>query len=366
MNEMIQKSGTMALSSVRHQQLKIKLTLGSLSALLVVVVLVSAGSGAVTVPPANVAAVLFAQIGIDLPWGFEPQHELVVMSLRLPRIILGTLVGASLALSGAALQGLFRNPLADPALVGVSSGAALGAVSFIVLGGSVAMAVPDGAQHFMLPMAAFAGGLAVAFLVYRIGIVDGQTQVATMLLAGIAINAIASSLIGVLVFNSDDQQLRDLTYWTMGSLSRNTWAMLTPVIPFLLLPCFALPVLARAMNAYVLGEREAGHLGFDVERLKKLTIVLTSLAIGAAVAVSGIIGFVGLVIPHLTRLLLGSDHRQVLPCSMLLGATLILVADIIARTVVIPAELPIGVVTACIGGPFFLWLLVNNRVLKGL
>jgi iron complex transport system permease protein len=342
-----------------------ELTLLALTVLLIATMLTAICTGAVPVSPGQVGSILMSKIGVILPWQFEARQELVVMSLRLPRILLGLLVGAALALSGAALQGLFRNPLADPALVGVSSGAALGAVSFIVAGGTLLTVVPDGLQPFLLPIAAFAGGLIVALLVYRIGVVDGQTHVATMLLAGIAISSICTALIGMLVFSSDDQQLRDLTFWTMGSLARNTWSLLLPVLPFLLVPCFVLPLLARGMNAYILGESEAGHLGFDVERLKSLTIICTSMAIGAAVAVSGIIGFVGLVVPHLARLLLGSDHRRLMPCSILLGSILVLFADALARTLVVPAELPIGVVTSCIGGPFFLWLLMNKRTLRG-
>lgn len=341
------------------------MTMVGLAGLLVLALLTALCSGAVAVSPGQVASILFSKIGVDLPWGYEMRDELVVMSLRLPRVFLALLVGATLALSGAALQGLFRNPLADPALVGVSSGAALGAVSFIVAGGALLSWVPNGLEPFLLPLAAFVGGLTVAALVYQIGVVDGKTQVATMLLAGIAINSICAALIGMFVFNSDDQQLRDLTFWTMGSLARNTWSIFLPVTPFLLAPCFVLPLLSRAMNAYVLGESEANHLGFDVEKLKKLIIVFTSMAIGAAVAVSGIIGFVGLVVPHLARLLLGSDHRRLMPASILLGSTLVLIADIIARTAVVPAELPIGVVTSCIGGPFFLWLLMNKRMLHG-
>ncbi|MCY4263971.1 MAG: iron ABC transporter permease [Gammaproteobacteria bacterium] len=354
------------LQKLRARQFRNRLTHVFLVCGLFGAALVSVCSGAVAVTPGQIASILGERLGIALPWTYEYQHELVVISLRLPRIILGILVGGTLALSGAALQGLFRNPLADPALVGVSSGAALGAVGFIVLGGSVAGLLPEVFGPFYLPTAAFAGGLLIAVLVYRIGVVDGRTQVATMLLAGIAFNAICSALIGMFVFNSDDQQLRDLTFWTMGSLSRNTWGMLLPVFPLLLLPCVVIPLLSRSLNAYVLGESEAGHLGYNVEQLKMLTIVFTSLAIGAAVAVSGIIAFVGLVVPHLARLLLGSDHRQVLPCSLLLGAILILLADVISRTMVVPAELPIGVVTSCIGGPFFLWLLINKRMLRGI
>ena len=354
------------LSGFAARQQRIKITVTGLGCALVLAIIASVCSGAVAVTPAQVASILAAQVGLNLPWDYQPQQELVVISLRLPRIVLGMLVGATLALSGAALQGLFRNPLADPALVGVSSGAALGAVGFIVLGGSLAASLPASLQAFGLPAAAFGGGLSIALLVYRIGAVDGRTRVGTMLLAGIAFNSLCGALVGMLVFNSDDQQLRDLTFWTMGSLSRNTWGTLLPIFPLLLLPCLVLPLLARSLNAYVLGESEAGHLGFDVEKLKKLIILFTSLAVGAAVAVTGVIAFVGLVVPHLVRLLLGSDHRQVLPCSLLLGAMLLLLADMVSRTMVVPAELPVGVVTSCIGGPFFLWLLINQRTLRGI
>ena len=343
-----------------------KITLSGLMIALLLTIVLAACSGAISISPVQVGAIIFEKMGVALPWEFEAQQEMVVTGLRLPRIVSGIFVGASLAAAGAALQGLFRNPLADPALIGVSSGAALAAVGVIVLGYETAAGIPVALRPYLLPVSAFFGGLAAVSLVYRIGTVNGRSLVATMLLAGIAINAICNAFMGLLIFISDDQQLRDLTFWTMGSLSRNTWEMLLPVLPFMLAPLIALPLLSRAMNAYVLGESEAGHLGYDIERLKKATILLTTLAIGAAVAIAGIIAFVGLVVPHLVRLLLGPDHRHVLPGSILLGATLMLIADIVSRTIVVPAELPIGIVTSCIGGPFFLWLLVNKRMLRGL
>ena len=341
-----------------------KVTLSGLAALLLVITVLAVCSGAVPIAPAQVTAILLQNLGIQVPWNFETQQETVVMGLRLPRIVLGIFIGAALAVAGATLQGLFRNPLADPALIGVSSGAALAAVGFIVLGQGLAETVPMPLRSYLLPVFAFFGGLIAVLLVYRIGTVNGRSMVLTMLLAGIAINAICNALMGLLIFVSDDQQLRDLTFWTMGSLSRNTWRLVLPVLPFLLIPLIGLPLLARAMNAYVLGESEAGHLGYDIERLKKAAILLTTLAIGAAVALAGIIAFVGLVVPHLVRLLMGADHRYLFPGSILLGATLILAADIISRTIVAPAELPIGVVTSCIGGPFFLWLLMNKRMMR--
>jgi iron complex transport system permease protein len=337
------------------------LALLSLALALFLVTLISLGYGPVSIPPQQVLTVLLQQIGITLPWEFEPQHQAVIMSIRLPRTMLGILVGAALAVSGAALQGLFRNPLADPALIGVSAGASLAAVSVIVLGTTGLAFFITWFGPFALPLAAFCGGFLATLLVYRLASSGGRTVVATMLLAGIAINAIAMAGVGLFIFVADDQQLRSLTFWNLGSLGRATWATLGGAIPLLLAPLFFIPRLARALNALLLGEAEAGHLGVDADRVKRWLVLWVALGVGAAVAVSGVIGFVGLVVPHLIRLALGPDHRYLLPGSMLLGATLLLGADLLARTVVAPAELPIGIVTSLLGGPFFLWLLLKQK-----
>jgi iron complex transport system permease protein len=276
------------------------------------------------------------------------------------------LVGAALAVSGAAMQGLFRNPLADPGLIGVSAGGALGAVSVIVLGASVTASVAPSLAAGAVPIAAFVGALAATLLVKRLATRDGRTDVATLLLAGIAIQAVAMAGTGLLTYVADDEQLRTLTFWTMGSLGGATWQSLAYAAPLMVLSLLAIPLAAAALNAMLLGESEAGHLGFDTERLKLVLVLLVAGAVGAAVAVSGIIGFVGLVVPHLLRLTLGPDHRALLPGSALLGATLLLLADLVARTVVVPAELPIGIITALVGGPFFIWLLVSRRQRMGL
>jgi iron complex transport system permease protein len=292
---------------------------------------------------------------LSLSWTFETRQAMVLWGIRLPRVVLGVLVGAGLSVSGAAMQGLFRNPLADPALVGISSGAALGAVVTIVLG----TALPDGwaemAGPFLLPLAAFAGGALATLLVYRLATSGGRTSVATMLLAGVAINAVAGAGTGLMTFLADDDQLRDLMFWTLGSLGGATWTRLAVVAPLILIGVAVTLPLARPLNALLLGEAEAGHLGIDTQRVKRRVITLAALVVGAATAVSGIIGFIGLVVPHLLRLALGPDHRLLLPGSALLGA------DLLARTVVAPAELPIGIVTALVGGPFFLWLLLRDR-----
>jgi iron complex transport system permease protein len=259
------------------------------------------------------------------------------------------------------MQGLFRNPLADPSLIGVSSGAALAAVVTIVLGPVLMGGWADALGPFLLPAAAFAGGVGATVLVYRLGTRNGQTSVATMLLAGIAINALAGAGTGLMTFIADDDQLRDLTFWTLGSLGGATWTQLAVVGPCLLGGMVAAPLLARPLNALLLGEGEAFHLGIDTERTKKQVVTLAALVVGAAVAVSGVIGFIGLVVPHLLRLAVGPDHRVLIPGSALLGGALLLGADVLARTIVAPAELPIGIVTALVGAPFFLWLLLRDR-----
>lgn len=288
----------------------------------------------------------------------------VVWLLRLPRVLLALLVGAALGGGGAAMQGVFRNPLADPGLIGVSAGAALGAVGMIVLGSAVAAVLPWATGALGVALAAFAGGLLATWLVYRMGARHGG--VATLLLAGVAINAMAMAGVGLMTYLANDQQLRSLTFWSLGSLGGATWSRLAVAAPLIVLPLALLPRSARALNALLLGEREAALLGYRPERLKAWLIALVALAVSAAVAMSGVIGFVGLVVPHLLRMVWGPDHRLLLPASALGGALLLLVADTLARTVVVPAELPIGVLTALVGGPFFLWLLLRTRALAGL
>lgn len=320
--------------------------------------------GAVPVGFGQVAGVLLDRAGLSSPWAFEATEQLVVLQIRLPRLILGALAGGGLAVSGALMQGLFRNPLADPGLVGVSSGAALAALVVLVFGAPLLAGFPAWVGDSALSVAAFLGGSLTVGIVYRIATRSGRTSVATMLLAGIAVNALAAAVVGLLIFSSDDQQLRDFTFWSLGSLAGTGWAGLATGGILLMAGILAAPLLARPLNALLLGEAEARHLGIDVERVKITAITLATLAAGSAVALTGIIGFVGLVAPHLIRLALGPDHRVLIPGSALLGATLLLGADIVARTAVSPAELPIGIVTALIGAPFFLWLLLRRTEME--
>lgn len=296
-----------------------------------------------------------------LGWQEDFQTTLVVTEIRLPRLLLGILVGAGLAVAGAAMQGLFRNPLADPALVGVSSGAALASVSVIVLGGSVLNEWVTFWGFFALPFAAFLGGLLVTWLIYRVATKDGRTDVGLMLLTGIAINAIAGSATGILTYVATDDELRTLTFWSMGSIASASWQDLAIAALPISIAIVVLPYFSRPLNAFLMGEAVTSHMGFNVKKMKWGVITLTALAVGAAVSVSGIIGFVGLVAPHVARLILGPDHRWVLPGSALVGAALVVISDMFARTILAPAELSIGIVMSAIGGPFFLWLLIQRR-----
>lgn len=297
--------------------------------------------------------------GVDA--ALSARDRIIVYDIRLPRILLGIIIGAALAVSGAVMQGLFRNPLADPGLVGVSMGAGLGAITMIVLGGSILAPVVGLLGIYALPLAAFSGGLATTMLLYRVATRRGQTSIATMLLAGIALGAMAGAFSGLLVFMADDRQLRDLTFWGLGSLAGATWTKIAAAGPIIILVLVVTPFMARSLNAMALGEATAYHLGISVQRFKYIAIVSVAAATGASVAVSGGIGFVGIVVPHLLRLLIGPDHRYLLPAAGLLGASLLLLADAVSRTIVAPAELPIGIVTAAVGAPFFLWILLRKR-----
>ncbi len=349
-----------AIAGLLRRQQRQHWTLLALFVLMLAVAVLSVAIGPVTIPPGEVLRVIAASLG--LPVGeIAPQHAAVIETIRLPRTLLGLLVGAALAVAGAAMQGLFRNPLADPGLIGVSAGSALAAVSVIVLGGQGLGFLTAALGAFTLPLAAFAGGLLTTLVVYRLASREGHTSVTTLLLAGIAINALCGAGTGLLTYLADDQQLRNLTFWSMGSLGGATWSQVGSVALLIALPLCALPRLARTLNALLLGEAEAGHLGIAVQRMQRIIVTLAALAVGAAVAVSGLIGFIGLVVPHLLRLALGPDHRFLLPGSALLGGSLLLLADLLARTLVTPAELPIGILTALLGGPFFLALLMRRR-----
>ena len=332
----------------------------ALSLLCLLAVWLSLALGPVSLPLLDTLRAGMRLLGLPVNGEGLEQAELILGQIRLPRTLLGLTVGAVLALAGVAMQGLFRNPLADPGLVGVSSGAALGAALAIV-GTAWMGGVPEVFAPYLLSLCAFLGGLGVTALVYRLGRRDGQTNVATMLLAGIALTALASSAVGLFTYLADDATLRTLTFWNLGSLNGASYQRLWPLVLVAVAVALWLPRRAAALNALLLGESEARHLGFEVESLKRELVFCTALGVGAAVAAAGLIGFVGLVVPHLVRLLSGPDHRVLLPASMLAGASLLLFADLVARLALAPAELPIGIVTAFIGAPFFLYLLLRGR-----
>lgn len=331
-----------------------------LTAACVLAIWLSLALGPVSLPLTDTLRAGLRLLGLPLGGGDLQQAELILGQIRVPRTLLGLAVGAVLALSGVAMQGLFRNPLADPGLVGVSSGAALGAAVAIVAGAWLG-GLPEVIEPYLLSISAFGGGLIVTGIVYRLGRRDGQTSVGIMLLAGVAMTALAGSIIGLFSYLADDATLRTLTFWNLGTLNGASYARVWPLLVVCVLVILWLPRRAKALNALLLGESEARHLGIEVERLKRELVLCIALGVGAAVAAAGLIGFVGLIVPHLIRLVAGPDHRVVLPASALAGATLLLFADVFARLVLAPAELPIGIVTAFIGAPFFLFLLVRGR-----
>jgi len=332
-----------------------------LAALLALTGLLSLLAGAIELSPGEVLRILLSHAGLASVEGIDSTRIMVLEQLRLPRLLLGVFTGAALGAAGCTLQGLFRNPLADPGLLGVSSGAALGAVAVMVLGAGPGQSFAHFPGQFAIPVAAFAGGLAATALVYRLGQVNGRSDMATMLLAGIAINAVALAGTSLLTYYADDLQLRGLVFWQMGSLGNADWRRLLFALPALGAALLLLPRYAGLLNAVLLGEAEARHLGFHLQRDKKILIAVVALLTGLAVSLTGVIGFVGLVAPHILRLVTGPDHRTLLPGSALLGAILLVAADSLARLVAQPAEIPIGIITALLGGPFFLWLLLRNR-----
>jgi iron complex transport system permease protein len=337
------------------------LVLWALGAAFVFAVVLAGGIGAYRIAPSEVVAILLKALGVSDGAAVKAEQETVLMTIRLPRVLMAGLVGAGLAIAGAAFQGLFRNPLADAGLVGVSAGAAFGAAFVIVLGASVLPGASKVLGIFTLPLAAFIGALTVTTLVYLLSNRDGRISLPVMLLAGIAINALAGAGIGLFTYIATDEQLRNLTFWSLGSLAGTGWRTVAVCLPFVLLGLALALRHARALNALLLGEAEAGHLGVDVRAIKRELIIVAAMVVGVLVAFTGIIGFIGLVAPHIMRLTTGPDHRTLLPGAALLGATLAVLADTLARTVASPAEMPIGILTSLVGAPFFLALLLRER-----
>ena len=348
-----------------------RLTIIIFSVALAALAIISAGIGQLPIPvPEILGSIathmnsLFASLGLgwlQLPVGATPVHpnaDATLWVIRFPRIAMAMVVGASLATAGVVMQGVFRNPLAEPGVVGVSSGAAVGASAIIVFGGA-------GLSPIVAPAFAFVGGLIATFVVYFTARSGGRTEVVTLVLTGIAVNAVAGAGIAFFTFAGTTQQREQIVFWQLGSLNGSRWQDVAIVLPIAIVGIAGSALLAKRLDLMALGERQARHLGVNIERTRIIAIIVVALLTAAAVALCGIIAFVGLVIPHLMRMLLGPGHRALIPTSALGGALLLLGADLVARNAVPYAELPIGMLTALVGGPFFFWLLRRTRVRAG-
>lgn len=314
--------------------------------------------GAMLVATALIAANLGAmKLSLAVLWQSNDEAlRHIWLHIRLPRVLLAIMVGGSLALSGCVMQGLFRNPLADPGLLGISSGAAL----FVGLAIVFPVALPVILTLYVPMFAAFIGSLAVTFIIFLLSR-QGNNSLSRLLLVGIAINALCGAAVGILSWISNDTQLRQLSLWGMGSLGQSQWSTLLAAASLVIPAACGIGLLARRLNLLQLGDEEAHYLGVDVKRTQRKLLILSALLVAAAVAVSGVIGFVGLVVPHLVRMWLGADHRWLVPGSVLAGALLLLIADTLARTIVAPAEMPVGLITSLIGGPWFLAMIFRNQ-----
>ncbi|MFF3940240.1 FecCD family ABC transporter permease [Streptomyces phaeofaciens] len=332
------------------------ITAGLVAALLVLVP-VAGALGAYPIPVGDVWASLQHRTGLG-GTGLDRVAESVLWNVRFPRIVLALLVGASLGCAGALMQGVFGNPLAEPGVIGISAGAAVGAVASIAFGITFL-------GTWTVPAFAFLAGLATVLLVYALSRSGGRSEVVTLILTGIAVNAFAGALIGLFLFFADAAAIQQITFWQLGSLSQATWPKVLAVLPCAATGLALAPLYSRRLDLLALGERPARHLGVEVERLRIVLILVIALLTAAAVSVSGIISFVGLVVPHLLRMAAGPGHRFLVPGSALLGALVLLAADLAARTVAVPAELPLGVLTALLGSPFFFWLLRRTRRRQG-
>lgn len=329
---------------------------------LVVLMVVSVSVGPLRLGLGQVWDILTAPLGLGSGAEIPLRDESVVWNLRVPRILMGAIVGAALAVSGAALQSLFNNPLADPGIVGVTSGASAGAVAAIVLGSSLAgTAAGSALGTWLVPLGAFAAGLAVTGLIYVLARPGQGAGTARMLLVGIAVGAACQAVVGFFTYIADEAELQTLTFWQMGSLGKVDWPQLVAVAPVFVLGLVLVLGLSRTLDVLTLGERQAHHLGLNVRRARLTVIVTTALLTASAVAFAGSIGFIGLVVPHIMRYIVGPGHRALLPASAVAGAALIVGADAAARTLNPPSEIPIGLFTAAVGAPFFLFLIIREK-----
>lgn len=351
-------SRTTTAAATRHTALKAGL-FTVLTLALIAAVVISAGTGQLGIPPQEVLGSLLHRIGVDwLPLPSHPAGDQTLWAIRFPRVAMALLVGVGLSVAGLIMQAIFGNPLAEPGVIGISSGAAVGASVAIVFGFTFF-------GEWTVAAMAFAAGLAATLVVYGMSRADGKTEVVTLVLTGIAVNAIAGAAIALLTFLGDTQSREQIVFWQLGSLAGSRWHQVVIIVPVIAVGMLAAYIAARKLDLLSLGERNARHLGVNVELLRVTMIIVVALLTGAAVAFAGIISFVGLVIPHLMRMILGPAHLPLVTASALGGALLMTVADLAARTLVPNADLPIGMLTALVGGPFFFWLLRRTRKRSG-
>lgn len=343
----------------RGRGLRATALIAGLTVALVATVVVAAGRGQLAIPPAEVVGSFLQGIGLPLgPLPEHPQGDVTLWQVRFPRVVLAVLVGAALSAAGALMQGVFGNPLAEPGIVGVSSGAAFAAAIAIVYQLAFLGA-------WTIPLLAFLGGLVTTVSVYLLSRADGRTEVVTLVLTGIAVNAVAGAGLALMLFLGDTQAREEIVFWQLGSLNGTRWVYVAVVAPFVGVGVLGALLVARSLDLLALGDRAARHVGVNVERLRMVAIVLVAMLTAAAVSFAGIIAFVGLVVPHLIRMVIGPGHRVLVPASALGGALLLSLADLFARTAVPYAELPIGMLTSLVGGPFFFWLLRRSRRTAG-
>ena len=331
--------------------------------LLAIISLVSTTIGPVKISILQIIDILFESININTNLSsseISQAFKTVVIDIRLPRILMGIIVGVALGISGAILQGLFRNPLIDPGFIGVSSGAAIGAM-FVIMFSQLIAIENNFYVQFLLPVFAMSGGLFTTILVYKMSQMSGKTNIMAMLLSGIAVNAFSGSIIGFLVYRASDMELRSFTFWTLGSLDNSNWLIVSIAFILILIPLIISIRLRKKLDVFMLGDAEAGYLGLNIEKLKKKIIFIAALMVGTTVAFCGMIGFIGLVTPHLVRLIMGPSHKTLILGSAILGAIILILADFISRIIIAPAQLPIGIITSALGAPFFLWLIVSQK-----
>jgi iron complex transport system permease protein len=350
-------TGSAALPKVRRS--RATLLIVGLGVALVVAGVVAAGVGQLQIAPSEVLGSILHRIGLDIgPLPSHPRGDSALWNVRFPRVVLAAIVGAALGGAGAVLQAVFGNPLAEPSVIGVSGGAAVGACSVIVFGWSFF-------GGYTIAAVAFATGLLTTLLIYLMARSGGRTEVVTLVLMGIAVNAVTSALIAYLVFLGDTQAREQIVFWQLGSFNGSRWEAVRIVGPIVAVGLVGVMLIARKLDLLALGERSARHVGVNVEQLRLISIVLVSMLVAAGVAFVGIIAFIGLIVPHLVRMIIGPAHRTLIPASVLGGAVVVVVADLVARTAVDYADLPIGMLTALVGGPFFFWMLYRTRATAG-